>query len=120
MLTDEGFRRIALALPDAVEGEHMAHPDFRVHGRIFASLTPERRLGMVKLTPAQQRAVLAGGDTFFPAAGAWGRQGCTHVRLADADRAAVASALRLAWENAMALPARRVRAASSRKGGKRG
>ncbi|HLU40252.1 MAG TPA: MmcQ/YjbR family DNA-binding protein [Planctomycetota bacterium] len=109
MRTPDRFRRMALALPDAVEGEHMGQPDFRAGGRVFASLQPERRLDMVKLTPAQQRRFVAEGDTFFPATGAWGRQGYTHVRLASVDPTTAADALRHAWENAMAQPPRRPR-----------
>src|SRR5687767_5156339 len=110
MLTDDDFRRIALSMPDAVEGAHMGHPDFRVNGRIFATLHPDRRWGMVKLTAAQQHEVVRAGGVFVPANGAWGRQGCTNVCLADADRAAVVAVMNSAWQNAMALPAPRAKA----------
>jgi hypothetical protein len=36
---------------------------------------------------------------FKPAAGAWGRRGYTHVRLAAADRPLLQSALAMAWRN---------------------
>ena len=52
----EEFRSIALSLSEALEDEHMGHPDFRVRGKIFATLGPEERWGMVKLTPEQQAA----------------------------------------------------------------
>ncbi len=109
-MTVAQFRKLALALPGAVEGSHMDHPDFRAGGRIFATLAPDGNRGMVVLTPAQQRAVLAAGDAVFaPASGAWGRQGCTMVVLALAERAVVAAALADAWQNAMALGKRRGR-----------
>ena len=104
----EDFRRLVLALPGAVEGAHMGHPDFRANGRIFASLHSGDRTGMVKLTPEEQREYLREHpDMFTPSAGAWGRQGCTNVILEAAREGAVRGALTLAWEWAAAQPARR-------------
>ncbi|MBV9251326.1 MAG: MmcQ/YjbR family DNA-binding protein [Acetobacteraceae bacterium] len=100
MKADE-FRRIALSLPDTVEASHMGHPDFRVRGRIFATLGyPNGAWGMVKLTPEQQ-AVLVGAhpEMFTPVPGGWGRKGCTSVNLASADAAALGQALETAWRN---------------------
>jgi len=95
------FRRTALALPEASEGAHMGHPDFRVRNKIFASLgVPDAAWGMVKLTPEQQEILLAAEPgAFKPAAGAWGRRGSTHVRLAAVDAATLRSALAMAWRN---------------------
>jgi hypothetical protein len=59
-MTVEQFRELALSLPDAVEGAHQGHPDFRVGGKVFASLQPGRGLGMVKLTPGQQAGPASG------------------------------------------------------------
>jgi hypothetical protein len=96
----EDFRRIALGMADAVEGAHMGHPDFRVNGAIFATLHPDRRHGMVKLTPDQQHQFVRDKPaTFAPENGAWGRQGCTRVRLAHADEETVGEAMTLAWQN---------------------
>jgi hypothetical protein len=82
-MTPDAFRRLALSLPDTSEGQHMQHPDFRVNGRIFATLHPDGLHGMVKVSPQRQRDLLrAHADDFTPAAGAWGRQGCTLVVLA--------------------------------------
>jgi hypothetical protein len=98
-LTPNQFRRIALGLPDAVEGEHMAHPDFRANGRIFATIHPDARQGMVKLTPDQQREFITSNPTMFvAAAGAWGRSGCTMVQFAAADHDTVGEAMTLAWQ----------------------
>src|SRR5471030_1721523 len=98
-MTPKDFRRIALGMKGAVEGAHMAHPDFRANGRIFATLSPDARLGMVKLTPAQQEEfVRAEPETFVPAKGAWGRSGCTMVQLASADGDTVGEAMTLAWQ----------------------
>src|SRR5438874_13301273 len=82
-VTAEGFRRVALALPEAEERSHMDHPDFRVRGKIFATLdSPEEGWGMVRLAPEHQaRVVGERPGVFVPASGAWGKQGCTHVRL---------------------------------------
>ena len=81
-MTAARFRRMALALEGVEERAHMGHPDFRVNGRIFATLTDDGRKGMVKLTPAQQAAYVAeSAGMFEPASGAWGRQGSTMVLL---------------------------------------
>lgn len=99
-MTPDAFRKLALALPEAVESSHMAHPDFRVRGKIFATLTPDGRSGMAKLTPAQQAEFLAEDrDTFEPASGAWGRRGATLVMLRRAREATVRHALLAAWTN---------------------
>ena len=101
LVTIPDFRRTALSLPEATEGAHMGHPDFRVRNKIFASLgVPGAGWGMVKLTPEQQEVVMAAEPGVFePAAGAWGRRGCTHVRLAGVDRTTLRSALAMAWRN---------------------
>jgi hypothetical protein len=103
-MTPDEFRELALALPGAVEGEHMRHPDFRAHGRIFATLAyPSEEWGMVKLNPTdQKRFVEQHGQMFTPVKGAWGLQGSTSVRLAAAQRDVVAQALDLAWQTSAA------------------
>jgi hypothetical protein len=107
MLTASDFRRIALGMTGAVEGGHMGHPDFRAHGRIFATLHPDQRFGMVKLTPEQQQDVVtANRAAFAPEKGAWGLQGCTAVRLDAADEETVGEAMTLAWQNSAAKPSR--------------
>lgn len=100
-MTADAFRRLALGFDGSVERAHMGHPDFRANGRIFATLHPGEKTGMVKLTPEQQRVFLREYPLVFePSPGAWGRQGCTTVTLAAADTATVRSAMLLAWENA--------------------
>jgi hypothetical protein len=101
-MTIDDFRRIALSFPEAEERAHMNHPDFRVQGRIFATLgSPNAEYGMVKLSPEQQETHVAAHPKMFrPVAGAWGRQGCTHVVLAAATEKAVKPALGEAWQNA--------------------
>jgi len=100
-LTADDFRRTALSLPEATESAHMRHPDFRVRGKIFATLDyPGQGWGMVKLTPEQQQTfVRTEPAVFVPVKGAWGRRGCTTVRLEEADEASVRSALITAWRN---------------------
>ncbi|HEX7878067.1 MAG TPA: MmcQ/YjbR family DNA-binding protein [Candidatus Eisenbacteria bacterium] len=85
-MTPAMFRKLALSFPDAVESSHQAHPDFRAHGKVFASLGyPDAGHGSLKLTPAQQEAEMAQHpDVFSPAAGAWGRRGYTVVALKPA------------------------------------
>jgi len=101
-MTAQRFRRIALDLPGAVESSHMGHPDFRVGGKIFATLGhPDAAWGMVKLAPEEQQVLTEGApDIFRPVPGGWGKRGCTNVHLASADRASLASALTLAWKRA--------------------
>jgi hypothetical protein len=113
MLTADEFRRLALSMPGAIEGAHMGHPDFRANGRIFATLRRDGSLGMVKLPPEQQRRVLRETSAFTPSSGAWGRQGCTDVDLAAADRDVVAAAMHSAWQAAMELPPPRKKTAAA-------
>jgi len=80
----------------------MGHPDFRVRGRIFATLcAPDPEWGMVKLTPEQQDAfVESAPEVFTPVKGGWGRGGATNVRLVAATARILRPALRTAWSNA--------------------
>ncbi len=100
-MTRNDFRRFALSLPDATENEHMDHPDFRVRGKIFATLGyPDERWGMVKLMPDQREEFArAEPGVFVPAKGAWGRKGATCVLLHSAKRPSLTRALGLAWRN---------------------
>jgi len=78
----------------------MGHPDFRVRGKIFATLGPNEEWGMVKLTPEQQRAFVQDEPKVFqPFNGAWGARGCTKVRLLPAKKQTVRRALVAAWRN---------------------
>ena len=96
------FRKIALSLKDTIEAAHMGHPDFRVGGRIFASLHSDLLWGMVALTPDQQREfVQEYGETFVPENGAWGRSGYTKANLALVDEDSLGRALTLARQNAI-------------------
>jgi hypothetical protein len=94
------FRRIALSLEGAEEGSHMGAADFRVGGRIFATLASQHQgYGNLILTPEQQAAFVAEQpDVFVPIAGGWGRMGMTHIRLATANQDLLAGALRVAWQ----------------------
>lgn len=100
-MTAAEFRAMALSLPEATEAAHMGHPDFRVGGRIFATLGyPRSGWGMVSLTPEQQELfVRAQPAAFAPVKGGWGRKGATNVRLRAANKAAVREALSIAWRN---------------------
>jgi hypothetical protein len=102
-VTPAGFRRLALGLRDAIEQAHHGHPDFRVGGRIFATLGyPDKKWGVVILTPDQQRSfVREYPGMFVPAAGAWGEQGNTTVRLEAVEEEILGEALTVAWRNAV-------------------
>ena len=102
-MTANQFRKLALKLPDAVEAEHMHHPDFRIGGKIFATLGPGEKWGMVKLTPEQQRSFIESEpEMFSPCSGAWGRRGCTQVQLAAAKVKTIRRALNFAYQNTVA------------------
>jgi hypothetical protein len=94
------FRRIALSLEGAEEGSHMGSVDFRVGGRIFATLASVGKgYGNLMLTPELQAEFVAERpDLFLPIAGGWGRNGSTHIRLAAADEMVLEGALRAAWQ----------------------
>lgn len=98
-MTADEFREIALGFPETEERSHMQHPDFRVSGKIFATLGPDETWGMAKLTPTQQQGFLRIAPAFKPASGKWGEGGATIITLADADDGDVRSALSLAWNN---------------------
>lgn len=99
-MTTDDFRDLALSLPGAEEMSHMNHPDFRVGGKIFATLSPAEDRGMVKLTPDQQEQFLNDEpQEFEPASGAWGRGGATMVKLRGARTESVERALIAAWRN---------------------
>ena len=97
MNADE-FRTIALDLPEVSEGSHQGHADFRVGGKVFATLGPDESWAMLKLSPDEQAASLEAEPGVFEAfPGAWGRQGCTKVHLARARPARVLRLLGVAW-----------------------
>jgi hypothetical protein len=100
-VTLEDFRRLALGMPEAIESAHMGHPDFRVRGKIFATLGyPDEGWGMVKLKPEQQEALVASEPAVFvPVKGAWGRGGATSVHLRPAKIRTLRLAMAAAWRN---------------------
>ena len=98
-MTIADFRRIALSLEGAEESSHMGAADFRVGGRIFATLASAKQgYGNLMLSPAQQADFVAElPEVFLPVGGGWGRQGATHIRLAAANEEVVTGALHAAW-----------------------
>ncbi len=100
-MTTDQFRHMALSLPKSEEKAHMGHPDFRVAGKIFATVCyPREGWAMVKLTPEQQQEFMHDEPgVFIPVKGGWGKMGCTNVLLKKAKRTAVRRALHAAWRN---------------------
>lgn len=94
------FRRIALSLEGAEESSHMGQPDFRVGGRIFATLASSKQgYGNLMLNLEQQAAFVEElPEVFLPIPGGWGRMGMTHIRLAAATEDVLEGALRTAWK----------------------
>jgi hypothetical protein len=103
-VTADEFRKMALHIPQACEAAHVGHPDFRLGGKVFASLgAPDANWGMVKLTPEEQRVFMAKApDVFTPCNGAWGKRGYTSVRLASATKTVLRPALEAAAKNVVA------------------
>ena len=100
-MTPNEFRELALSFPEAIESAHMQHPDFRVRGRIFATLGyPDEVSAVVKVSPDHQKQfVRTSPGVFTPVKGAWGRQGATNIKLAAATTDIVRQALTTAWSN---------------------
>ena len=98
-MTPAAFRKLALSLPETEEYQHMNHPDFRVAGKIFATLGyPDKTRGMVKLSPEDQHNFSKDyPEAFIPVRGTWGRRGATSVYLKAADKDALDQAMRAAW-----------------------
>ena len=117
MATAADFRRLALGLEGAEERSHMGAPDFRVGGRIFATLAHEAQgYGNLMLTPEVQAMFVADApDVFVPIEGGWGRMGMTHIRLDPADEETVAGALRTAWKLRIDKNEKNARAKRSRR-----
>jgi hypothetical protein len=100
IMTPSDFRRIALSLEGAEEGSHMGSPDFRVGGRIFATLAAQAQgYGNLMLTPEKQAMFVAEEPgIFIPVHGGWGRNGATHLKLSAANEDLVYGALQTAWK----------------------
>jgi len=99
-MTTGEFRKIALSMPEAVEASHMGHPDFRVGGKIFATLMPDGKSGMVKLNLEQRARLTQIKPRVFAAIpGGWGKHGATQVHLKPASKTVVREAMMLAWLN---------------------
>jgi len=98
-MTPSEFRRLALSFPETEERAHMDHPDFRVAGKIFATLGyPEEGWAMAKITPVEQEMLVkAQPKVFNPCTGVWGRRGATNVRLKSARKPTLRRALEAAW-----------------------
>ena len=98
-MTAKDFQRIALSMPEAVEGQHFGHADFRVDGKIFATLGLAREgFGVLLLSPEQQAGMIEDEPKIFsPVPGGWGRKGSTRVRLANVAPDILEAAVGMAW-----------------------
>ena len=101
-MTANQFRKLALSLPETEERSHMNHPDFRVAGKIFATLGyPDSTRGMVKLSPEDQHYFSKDHpDVFVPVKGTWARRGATSIYLKAAGKDVLEKAILAAWKNA--------------------
>jgi hypothetical protein len=98
-MTADDFRRLALSLPDTAEGSHHGNADFRVGGKIFATLAyQDQGFGVLLLSPDEQQGMVSDApECFSPVPGGWGRQGSTRVLLSSVTEEVLAGALRTAW-----------------------
>jgi hypothetical protein len=101
-MTADDFRRMALSFPESTESAHLDHPDFRVRGKVFATLGyPDEGWGMVKLPPDQQSLfVRSEPKVYVPVKGTWGKQGATSVRLDTVTEESLRGAMLMAWRRA--------------------
>jgi hypothetical protein len=99
ILTAADFRRVALSMSESAEGSHFGNADFRVGGKIFATLALEKEgYGVLLLTPEQQAGMVEDDPKVFsPVPGGWGRKGATRVALAKVSADLLEAALRMAW-----------------------
>src|SRR6267154_2827046 len=116
-MNGDDFRRIALSFEGAEESSHMGAPDFRVQGKIFATLASQNQgYGNLKLTLEQQADFVRElPDVFLPIPGGWGRMGMTHIRLAAASEDVLTGALHTAWQLRMDKNTETKRKRSSRR-----
>ena len=98
MAKPDDVRKIALAMPEAVEQQHHGHPDFRVRKKIFATLWPGENRAVVKLQIADQQALVQMQPEVF-SLGGWSHQGWTNVQLANVDKATLKDVIENAWRN---------------------
>ena len=97
-MTPDDVRRLALALPETCESAHFGRPDFRVRGKVFATLWPNDKMAVVKLDPGEQQLrIEADPHVFAPVPGGWGQRGWTILDLGASDEATLRSALLAAW-----------------------
>lgn len=101
IMTPNDFRKFALSHPETEEHKHMNHPDFRVAGKIFATLGyPDKTRGMVKLSPEDQHYFSKDHpDAFIPVKGTWGRRGATSIHLKTVKKDVLSQAIEAAWRN---------------------
>jgi hypothetical protein len=114
-MTPKEFRKLALGLRETEEREHMRHPDFRVAGKIFATMGyPDKTRAMVKVTPVEQEMLVeAEPEVFSPVKGKWGLRGCTSVNLKAAKKQSMRRAIAAAWQ--LAAPAEFTKRLKSKK-----
>jgi len=101
MMTLEDFAEMALSFPESVQGSHFDTTDFRVNGKIYATLRPDKQRGVLMLAPGDQAMMRETSEPMFePLPGYWGEKGATFVILASADPEVVRHAMAMAWRKA--------------------
>lgn len=99
-MTQDEFRALAASFPEAAAGSHFDTSDFRVGGRIFATLRKTDGRAVLKLSHDEQQLLMATAPGLFePVTGAWGRKGWTRVVLEASDAATVRHAMAMAYRS---------------------
>ena len=97
MVAVDDARRLALALPQAVEQDHHGRPSFRVAGKIFATLWDERHMNVMLDEPGIRTGVAAHPEVCSEVH--WGKRlAAVRVDLDAADPELLAALLADAWE----------------------
>lgn len=98
MVSIETFRQMALSFPGTVEQPHFEKTSFRVKKRIFATLSVETGIAVLKFTLIDQSVFCAfDKDIIYPVPNAWGRQGSTMIVLKKIKKAMLLDALTMAY-----------------------
>lgn len=99
-MRQEEFRALALAFPEAVESSHFDTADFRVRGKIFATLREADGRAVLKLSPDEQQLLMETSPGLFePVKGSWGQKGWTRIDLDRADADTARHAMGIAWRS---------------------
>jgi hypothetical protein len=115
MSTQEQFRKLALAMPEATEGAHFGNADFRVKNKIFATLGAGEGRAVLKLPVEEMHALIELDPNTFEGAKGWAKSGWTKIALRNVSVAQLRELMDTAWRE---VAPKRLAAATPRASGK--